>query len=181
MSRCRQMLGDRCIGDYTAMPVAEAEHTFRGIRLDGRARIVARDILAELRSRLSFLKAVGLSYLALDRAAPSLSGGEAQRIRLASQLGSNLTGVCYILDEPTIGLHARDNGLLLKALHKLKDRGNSILVVVNMGSPTTKPAVLFPRSPETGGRADRAIPPAARFPGLERSWQTIRRHRSRPP
>ncbi len=77
----------------------------------------------------AFLQSVGLSYLALDRSAPTLSGGEAQRIRLASQLGSNLRGVCYILDEPTIGLHARDNLVLLDTLHALRAKGNTVIVV----------------------------------------------------
>src|SRR5690606_27136096 len=84
---------------------------------------------SEIRGRLEFLRKVGLGYLALDRAAPTLSGGEAQRIRLAAQLGSNLRGVCYILDEPTIGLHPRDNRLLLDTLEALRDRGNTLLVV----------------------------------------------------
>ena len=78
---------------------------------------------------MSFLKEVGLSYLNLDRSAPTLSGGEAQRIRLASQLGTNLQGVCYVLDEPTIGLHPRDNKILLSALEQLTSKGNSLLVV----------------------------------------------------
>ena len=97
--------------------------------LDGRDAEIARDILAELRSRLAFLRRVGLGYLPLDRAAPTLSGGEAQRIRLAAQLGSNLRGVCYILDEPTIGLHARDNRLLLATLEELGKAGNTVVVV----------------------------------------------------
>src|SRR5882672_8018478 len=95
----------------------------------GREAEIARDIVAELRSRLSFLGQVGLSYLSLDRSAPTLSGGEAQRIRLASQLGSNLRGVCYILDEPTIGLHPRDNRILLDTLEKLQAKGNTLVVV----------------------------------------------------
>ena len=99
------------------------------LRLEGRGAEIARDILAELKARLSFLQDVGLSYLALDRSAPTLSGGEAQRIRLASQLGSNLRGVCYILDEPTIGLHPRDNRILLDTLAKLEAKGNTLVVV----------------------------------------------------
>ena len=83
----------------------------------------------ELESRLKLLQFLGLDYLALDRAAPTLSGGEAQRIRLAAQLGSNLRGVCYILDEPTIGLHPRDNGLLLEILERLRSKGNTVVVV----------------------------------------------------
>jgi len=90
---------------------------------------IARDVLVEIRSRLSFLDEVGLGYLTLDRAAPTLSGGEAQRIRLAAQLGSHLQGVCYVLDEPTIGLHPRDNGILLGALEKLGASGNTLVVV----------------------------------------------------
>jgi excinuclease ABC subunit A len=91
--------------------------------------LVARDIFEELRSRLAFLERVGLGYLGLDRSAPTLSGGEAQRLRLAAQLGSNLRGVCYILDEPTIGLHTRDNRMLLDTLRALGQRGNTVVVV----------------------------------------------------
>jgi excinuclease ABC subunit A len=100
-----------------------------GLRLRGREAEIARDILPEIRERLKFLGKVGLDYLQLGRGATTLSGGEAQRIRLAAQLGSNLSGVLYILDEPTIGLHARDNQQLLAALDALKARGNSLLVV----------------------------------------------------
>jgi excinuclease ABC subunit A len=117
------------IDRYTAQSVAEARETFAGLRLGEREAEIARDILDELGSRLEFLTEVGLPYLTLDRAAPTLSGGEAQRIRLASQLGSNLRGVCYILDEPTIGLHARDNLMLLETLRRLKDKGNTVVVV----------------------------------------------------
>ena len=119
----------RSISDIAAMSVAEAEMNFRALSLRGRTAEIARDIRAELCSRLAFLNEVGLSYLSLDRAAPTLSGGEAQRIRLAAQLGSNLRGVCYILDEPTIGLHPRDNRLLLDALDKLERKGNTVVVV----------------------------------------------------
>src|SRR4030095_2461454 len=91
--------------------------------------VIARDILPEILERLRFLDEVGLGYLELGRGVPTLSGGESQRIRLAAQLGSNLSGVLYILDEPTIGLHARDNEQLLAALHTLQARGNSLVVV----------------------------------------------------
>jgi excinuclease ABC subunit A len=114
---------------FTTMTVEAAERFFRTLELAGREAEIARDILAELRSRLAFLHEVGLSYLSLDRSAPTLSGGEAQRIRLASQLGSNLRGVCYILDEPTIGLHPRDNRMLLDTLAKLEHKGNTVVVV----------------------------------------------------
>jgi excinuclease ABC subunit A len=99
------------------------------LKLDARETDIARDLVSEISGRLDFLRHVGLGYLALDRAAPTLSGGEAQRIRLAAQLGSNLRGVCYVLDEPTIGLHPRDNRLLLDTLVALRDRGNTLVVV----------------------------------------------------
>jgi excinuclease ABC subunit A len=119
----------RSIAQVGAMTVAEASGWVDGLTLSGRQLAIARDIVAEIRGRLDFLVEVGLGYLALDRAAPTLSGGESQRIRLAAQLGSNLQGVCYVLDEPTIGLHARDNRILLSALSKLRERGNSLVVV----------------------------------------------------
>src|SRR5690606_4803991 len=109
--------------------VDKAAGFFADLALNEREAEIARDLVAEIRGRLDFLRQVGLGYLALDRAAPTLSGGEAQRIRLAAQLGSNLRGVCYILDEPTIGLHPRDNQMLLDTLEALRDRGNTLLVV----------------------------------------------------
>ena len=120
---------DRRITDYTALAVSAADRLFRAMKFRKGETEVARDIVAELRSRLAFLKLVGLPYLTLDRPAPTLSGGEAQRIRLASQLGSNLRGVCYVLDEPTIGLHARDNLKLLDTLDELRAKGNTVVVV----------------------------------------------------
>ena len=120
---------DRTIGELGRLSIAEARKWLEDLVLEGRDEAVAGDLLAELRSRLAFLLQVGLDYLSLHRSAPSLSGGEAQRIRLAAQLGSNLRGVCYVLDEPTIGLHARDNSLLLDALDRLRTHGNTVLVV----------------------------------------------------
>jgi excinuclease ABC subunit A len=117
------------IDAFGQMPVEDASRLFSKIQFKGRAAAIARDILPEIRERLKFLGEVGLGYLQLGRGVPTLSGGEGQRIRLAAQLGSNLSGVLYILDEPTIGLHARDNEQLLAALQKLKGRGNSVLVV----------------------------------------------------
>ncbi|MFO7781831.1 MAG: excinuclease ABC subunit UvrA [Spirochaetia bacterium] len=117
------------IYDVTKLAVANARERIDSFSFTDREGEIARDILAELGARLSFLERVGLGYLPLDRAAPTLSGGEAQRIRLAAQLGSNLRGVAYVLDEPTIGLHARDNRMLLDTLHELKAKGNSILLV----------------------------------------------------
>ena len=117
------------IADLGALDVATARRTLARIRPRGREAAIARDVLAELSTRLDFLGSLGLGYLRLDRAAPTLSGGEAQRIRLAAQLGSNLRGVCYILDEPTIGLHARDNAMLLDTLRALRAKGNTVVVV----------------------------------------------------
>jgi excinuclease ABC subunit A len=122
-------LHGEAIPEVTRLSVDAARTRIEHYDFSGREAEIARDILAELRARLAFLVRVGLGYLPLDRAAPTLSGGEAQRIRLAAQLGSNLRGVCYVLDEPTIGLHARDNNMLLDTLHELKAKGNSIIVV----------------------------------------------------
>ncbi|MGB6007491.1 excinuclease ABC subunit UvrA [Castellaniella sp.] len=120
---------DRSIAELAALPVSDAQRFFLGLGTQGREAEIARDVLAEIRGRLDFMMDVGLGYLALDRAAPTLSGGEAQRIRLAAQLGSNLQGVCYVLDEPTIGLHPRDNRILLDALSRLEGNGNTLVVV----------------------------------------------------
>jgi excinuclease ABC subunit A len=117
------------IADMSAQPISHAHKFFDQLAVAGREQEIARDILAELAARLGFLEQVGLGYLSLDRGAPTLSGGEAQRIRLAAQLGSNLRGVCYILDEPTIGLHPRDNQILLDTLAKLGAKGNTLVVV----------------------------------------------------
>ncbi|RDH84641.1 MAG: excinuclease ABC subunit A [endosymbiont of Galathealinum brachiosum] len=117
------------IAQLAAMSVDDSEKWFSKLKLTQKEQIIARDLLQEMSGRLSFLQRVGLNYLTLDRSAPTLSGGEAQRIRLASQLGSNLQGVCYILDEPTIGLHARDNQRLIKTLRQIQQQGNTVLVV----------------------------------------------------
>jgi excinuclease ABC subunit A len=117
------------IDDFSRLSVADGFRLFRKLKFKGRDAEIARDILPEIRERLKFLDQVGLGYLQLGRAVPTLSGGEAQRIRLAAQLGSNLSGVLYVLDEPTIGLHARDNQQLLATLQKLKARGNTVVVV----------------------------------------------------
>jgi excinuclease ABC subunit A len=119
----------RAITEITALSVAEAHAFFDGLELEGADAKIASELLKEIRSRLRFLLDVGLTYLTLDRAAPSLSGGESQRIRLASQIGSELTGVIYVLDEPSIGLHQRDNRKLLAALKHLRDIGNTVVVV----------------------------------------------------
>jgi excinuclease ABC subunit A len=117
------------IDTFANMPVADAREFFHKLKFKGREALIARDILPEISERLKFLGEVGLGYLQMGRGVTTLSGGETQRIRLAAQLGSNLSGVLYVLDEPTIGLHARDNEQLLSALQSLKSRGNSVVVV----------------------------------------------------
>ena len=117
------------ITDVAQLSVRDVRLWVEGLKLNGRDAQIARDLIPEIKGRLEFLEEVGLGYLTLDRGAPTLSGGEAQRIRLAAQLGSNLQGVCYVLDEPTIGLHPRDNKILLKALKSLSDKGNTLVVV----------------------------------------------------
>jgi len=120
---------DHSIAQLAALSVDDAEKWFSKLKLKTHEQAIARDLLLEMQGRLSFLQRVGLNYLSLDRSAPTLSGGEAQRIRLASQLGSNLQGVCYILDEPTIGLHTRDNRRLIETLRQIQQQGNTVLVV----------------------------------------------------
>ncbi len=122
-------VGGKSIVDISAMTVSEAQGFFSSLALRGAAQEIAAEVLKEIRSRLDFLLAVGLGYLSLDRAGPTLSGGESQRIRLASQVGSDLTGVIYILDEPSIGLHQRDNKRLLQTLVRMRDIGNTVVVV----------------------------------------------------
>lgn len=122
-------LGGHSIWDLVRQSAKHLPDILRKIKVAPEHRPVAEPIIAEIRLRIGMLNRLGLSYLTLDRSGDTLSGGEAQRVRLAAQLGSNLTGVCYILDEPTIGLHPRDNRILLNALKELRDRGNTILVV----------------------------------------------------
>ncbi|WP_291986073.1 excinuclease ABC subunit UvrA [Luteitalea sp.] len=117
------------IVELTALPVSEASTVFDGIELGAREELVAGRILKEIRERLHFLNDVGVGYLTLGRSAVTLSGGEGQRIRLATQIGSSLSGVLYVLDEPSIGLHQRDNRRLLQTLERLRDLGNTVLVV----------------------------------------------------
>ncbi|MBL9159089.1 MAG: excinuclease ABC subunit UvrA [Verrucomicrobiales bacterium] len=122
-------IGDLAITDLARLPVIEAAKAVAAFRFDDHGKLIARDILPEISQRLRFLEEVGLGYLQLDRSATTLSGGESQRIRLAAQLGSNLRGVLYVLDEPTIGLHPRDNAALLDTLVGLREKGNSLVVV----------------------------------------------------
>ena len=117
------------IADFTALPVGEAQKAINRIKLNAREELLARRILNEIAARLEFLNTVGLGYLSLDRSAATLSNGESQRVRLATQIGSKLRGVLYVLDEPSIGLHPRDNQRLLETLERLRDMGNTVLVV----------------------------------------------------
>lgn len=122
-------VGGQAIYQISALPLKKAKYFFDHIQLSGHKQSIADRIIKEISSRLQFLNNVGLDYLSLDRSADTLSGGESQRIRLASQIGSGLTGVMYVLDEPSIGLHQRDNGRLLETLKKLRDLSNSVIVV----------------------------------------------------
>jgi excinuclease ABC subunit A len=122
-------VADHTIFEISALPLRQALALFKGLTLQGNKAAIAEKIVIEIASRLTFLNNVGLDYLSLERSAETLSGGEAQRIRLASQIGSGLTGVMYVLDEPSIGLHQRDNDRLLDTLKMLRDMGNSVIVV----------------------------------------------------
>jgi len=122
-------LGGRGIAEYTSLPIADSVSAFEQIKLNAREEQIAGQILREIKDRLRFLDSVGLGYLTLDRPSSTLSGGEGQRIRLATQIGSQLRGVLYVLDEPSIGLHPRDNQKLLDTLSALRDLGNTVLVV----------------------------------------------------
>jgi len=122
-------VAERTIYELSALPLKQALTFFSNVQLPGNKQAIAEKIVQEIASRLTFLNNVGLEYLSLERSAETLSGGEAQRIRLASQIGSGLTGVMYVLDEPSIGLHQRDNDRLLATLKRLRDMGNSVIVV----------------------------------------------------
>ncbi len=145
---------EKNIADFTSMHLDKLRETMQGLEFEGMDERIARPILGEISDRLKFLEDVGLSYLTLNRSAGSLSGGESQRIRLATQIGSRLVGVTYVLDEPTIGLHARDNERLLGTLEELRDLGNSV-VIVEHDEQTIRRADhvvdLGPRAGENGG------------------------------
>jgi excinuclease ABC subunit A len=119
----------RNIHQLSSMPLGQSQPFFEKLELPGSKKAIAEKIVREIANRVQFLNNVGLDYLSLTRSADTLSGGEAQRIRLASQIGSGLTGVMYVLDEPSIGLHQRDNERLIETLKRLRDLGNSVIVV----------------------------------------------------
>ncbi len=145
------------IAALTNLPVQEFAAAMAKLKLLGRERDIARDLVAELASRTAFLCDVGLGYLQLNRAAPTLSGGEAQRIRLAAQLGSNLQGVCYVLDEPTIGLHPRDNVALLDTLDRLRAKGNTLVVVEHDEDTIRRADHVIDLGPGAGKRGGRLV------------------------
>ena len=153
----------RTISEFVTLPISEAVHVFDTVELSDRESLIASRILKEIRDRLHFLDDVGVGYLSLGRSAATLSGGEGQRIRLATQIGSNLTGVLYVLDEPSIGLHQRDNRALLSTLARLRDLGNTVLVVEH-DEETIRQADyvvdLGPGAGEHGGRLIFQGPPA---------------------
>lgn len=122
-------VGDKSIAEIVAMPIKESKKFFEGLELTAMEHFIAKEILKEINERLSFLVDVGLDYITMDRSSGTLSGGEAQRIRLATQIGSGLVGVLYILDEPSIGLHQRDNQRLIETLKRLRDIGNTLIIV----------------------------------------------------
>jgi excinuclease ABC subunit A len=145
------------ITDIASLSVTDVRSWVEKLHLTGRDADIARDLVPEIKSRLEFLEEVGLGYLTLDRGAPTLSGGEAQRIRLAAQLGSNLQGVCYVLDEPTIGLHARDNQILLNALQSLSDKGNTLVVVEHDEDTIRRADHIIDIGPSAGKRGGRLV------------------------
>jgi excinuclease ABC subunit A len=150
-------VGGAGIGELAALTVSELRRRLASMPFEARLRPVAEPILAELDSRLEFLEKVGLHYLTLDRSAATLSSGEAQRIRLAAQLGSNLRGACYILDEPTIGLHPADNDRLLETLRALRDRGNSVLVVEHDDATIAAADQIIDLGPGPGRRGGEVV------------------------
>jgi len=147
----------KTITELAHLSVSALRQWFQQLTTTGRETDIARDLLPEILGRLEFLEEVGLNYLTLDRGAPTLSGGEAQRIRLAAQLGSNLQGVCYVLDEPTIGLHARDNHILLNALHKLGDKGNTLVVVEHDEDTIRRADHVIDIGPSAGKRGGQLV------------------------
>jgi excinuclease ABC subunit A len=160
--QARNVLFDKVgVHEIAALSVVDVRRWIESLQVKGvlsaREEGIARDLIPEIRSRLEFLEEVGLGYLTLDRGAPTLSGGEAQRIRLAAQLGSNLQGVCYVLDEPTIGLHARDNQILLDALHKLGEKGNTLVVVEHDEDTIRRADHIIDIGPSAGKRGGRVV------------------------
>ncbi|MFP3938629.1 MAG: excinuclease ABC subunit UvrA, partial [Phycisphaerae bacterium] len=150
-------IDEKNIHDVTQMYIAEALEFFDSLELDAERRRIAEIILREIRHRLTFLRDVGLDYITLDRTAATLSGGEAQRIRLATQVGSGLVGVCYVLDEPTIGLHQRDNRRLIRTLTRLRDMGNTVVVVEHDEATIRSADEVIDMGPAAGKHGGRIV------------------------
>jgi excinuclease ABC subunit A len=155
-SRAVRVKGRR-IAEYVNLPITEAERVFSELELSDRESIIAGRILKEIQDRLRFLNDVGVCYLTIGRSAATLSGGEGQRIRLATQIGSNLTGVLYVLDEPSIGLHQRDNRALLTTLARLRDLGNTVIVVEHDEETIRKADYVIDLGPGAGEHGGRVI------------------------
>ena len=155
-SRAVRVKGRR-IAEYVALPISEAVQVFGALELTDRESIIAGRILKEIHDRLRFLNEVGVGYLTVGRSAQTLSGGEAQRIRLATQIGSNLTGVLYVLDEPSIGLHQRDNRALLGTLGRLRDMGNTVVVVEHDEETIRKADYVVDLGPGAGEHGGKVI------------------------
>ena len=150
-------VGGRSIADLAARPVREAAEWLRALALSPREQLIAERPLSEIQARLGFLADVGLGYLSLDRPAATLAGGEAQRIRLATQIGSGLTGVLYVLDEPSIGLHQRDNQRLIETLTRLRDLGNTLIVVEHDEDTITAADWVVDIGPQAGEHGGRVV------------------------
>src|ERR1700739_3755905 len=151
-------IGGLSIADFTALPLNRALSAAINLTFTAREALIAERIRREIVERLEFLCAVGLSYLSLDRNAATLSGGEGQRIRLAPQIGSKLRGVLYVLDEPSIGLHQRDNTRLLTALEDLRDLGNTVLVVEHDEETIRRADYVVDLGPGAGGPGGHLVP-----------------------
>ena len=145
------------IDEITSMQVSAAKEFFAALDLTAKERTIANDVLKEIRARLDFLNSVGLSYLTLNRKSQTLSGGEAQRIHLATQIGSGLTGVLYVLDEPTIGLHSRDNDRLIDTLKNLRDLGNTLIVVEHDKDTILASDYVVELGPEAGEKGGQVV------------------------
>ena len=175
-TNCFRIAG-KTISEVSAMEISELQRWLNGLTLTGRAAAVSRDILKELRDRVGFLIDVGLEYLTLDRATGSLSGGESQRIRLATQIGSRLVNVIYILDEPSIGLHQRDNYKLLGSLRHLRDEGNTVIVVEHDEATMRSADWLVDVGPGAGAEGGRIVysgPAPTAAEGNASSSETLR-------
>jgi len=151
------LIDDQTLPELTSLPIEESRRFFHDLRLTDEKAIIAEDALKEIRGRLDLLNDIGLGYLTLDRGAHTLSGGESQRIRLASQIGSGLVGVLYILDEPSIGLHHRDNQRLLDTLRRLRDVGNTVIIVEHDEDTMRQADVLVDFGPGAGDRGGHIV------------------------